>query len=184
MRNLSPRRRRTVHSVPRIVGARHIASQLNDVAAVAPISKPPALARPRRGWWHAAGGAQGLDDLGRMNLPSQQDVSGDLPTEPGLVPVWVERHLVISDEYVAQLMPASFPTSWLGVDFEAHGLPIGLASTLSFAIRWHGDRPAVLWEVGGAPMPLTHDSWTTGQLTGEALWPPVTPAPPPDTSFT
>ena len=51
-------------------------------------------------------------------------------------------------------MPLSFPPAWLGVDFEAHGLAIGLASTLSFAIRWHGDRPAVLWEVHGAPMPL------------------------------
>lgn len=133
---------------------------------------------------HAAGEHRAVDDLGRMNLASRLDASNELPTEPGLVPVWVERHLVISDEHVAQLMPGVFPPAWLGVDFEAHGLPIGLASTLSFAIRWHGDRPAVLWEVSGAPMPLTHGSWTTGQLTGEALWPPVTPQPPTDTSFT
>ena len=88
---------------------------------------------------------------------------------------------MISDEHSAQLMPNSFPPTWLGVDFEAHGVAIGLASTLSFAIRWHGDRPAVLWEVDGAPMPLSHGSWTTGQLSGEALWPAVTS--PPSQSF-
>ena len=54
------------------------------------------------------------------------------------------------------------------------GLAIGLASSLSFAVRWHGDRPAVLWEVDGPPMPLSHGEWSTGQLSGEALWAPVT----------
>ena len=72
-----------------------------------------------------------------------------MPADPGRVPSWVERQLVTSDEHSARLMPNSFPAAWLGVDFEAHGLAIGLASTLSFAIRWHGDRPAVLWEVTG-----------------------------------
>ena len=108
-----------------------------------------------------------------MNLRSQSEAGGSCPSHPALVPSWVERHLVISDEHAAQLMPQSFPPTWLGVDFEAHGLAIGLASTLSFAIRWHGDRPAVLWEVTGPPMPLSHATWATGQLSGEALWPPV-----------
>jgi hypothetical protein len=89
------------------------------------------------------------------------------------VPSWVERQLVVADEHSAQLMPNSFPPAWLGVDFEAYGLAIGLASVLSLAIRWHGDRPAVLWEIDGPPMPLSQGLWTTGQLTGEALWPPV-----------
>ena len=104
---------------------------------------------------HAAGEHRGVDDLRRMNLHSHHDDAADgRPSQPALVPSWVERHLVISDEHAAQLMPQSFPPGWLGVDFEAHGLAIGLASTLSFAIRWHGDRPAVLWEVTGPPMPL------------------------------
>jgi hypothetical protein len=126
---------------------------------------------------HAAGEHKAVDDVGRMHFEVTEDRGPDddhaMPAEPGRIPSWVERHLVISDDRVARLMPESFPSSWLGVDFEAHGLAIGLASTLSFAIRWHGDRPAVLWEVTGAPMPLTYDTWTTGQLSGEALWPPV-----------
>ncbi len=96
-----------------------------------------------------------------------------MPSDCGRVPWWVERLLVVSDEQTARLMPTGFPATWLGVDFEAHGLTIGLASTLSFAIRWHGERPAVLWEISGAPMTLMRDDWSTAQLSGEALWPPV-----------
>jgi hypothetical protein len=130
---------------------------------------------------HAAGEHKALADLRRMILPLTVEggfdgVFDDLPTVPGRVPCWVEGRLVVSDEHAAQVMPHGFPPAWLGVDFEAHGLAIGLASTLSFAIRWHGDRPAVLWEVTGPPMPLSHEAWTTGQLSGEALWAPVTSA--------
>ena len=123
---------------------------------------------------HAAGESRALADLRRMRLPSRPGAAGtsELPTEPERVPSWVEHRLVVSDEHTARLMPYSFPPAWLGVDFEAHGLAVGLASTLSFAVRWHGDRPAVLWEVHGPPMPLTYGDWHTGQLAGEALWPP------------
>jgi hypothetical protein len=132
---------------------------------------------------HSAGEHRALADLRRMKLPAMAGSPFALPTEPGLVPSWVEQQLVIADEHSAELMPSSFPPAWLGVDFEAHGLAIGLASTLSFAIRWHGDRPAVLWEVDGPPMPLTYGTWATGQLTGEALWPPVVAEQSTDVSF-
>jgi hypothetical protein len=131
---------------------------------------------------HAAGEHRALADLRRMSLPVLLPVppeevgslASEVPADPARVPSWVERGLVTSDEHSARLMPISFPAAWLGVDFEAHGLAIGLASTLSFAIRWHGDRPAVLWDISGPPMPLNHGDWSTGQLSGEALWPPVT----------
>ena len=122
---------------------------------------------------HAAGEHRAVDDLRKMNLPLTAESRSVMPTFPGLVPAWVEHQLVRSDEHTAELMPQGFPQAWLGVSFEAHGLAIGLASTLSFAIRWHGERPAVLWEVTGAPMPLTHGAWSTGQLSGEALWPAI-----------
>jgi hypothetical protein len=104
-----------------------------------------------------------------LNVTSDE-ASDDLPSDGRRVPWWAERRLVVSDEHTAQLMPAGFPAAWLGVDFEAHGLSIGLASTLSFAIRWPGQRPAVLWEISGPPMPLAHQDWSTAQLSGEALW--------------
>lgn len=120
---------------------------------------------------HAAGEHRALADLRRLSLsPPADDGPDELPAGVGCVPFSVERQLVTSDEFNARLMPRGFPATWLGVDFEAHGLPIGLASTLSFAIRWHGERPAVLWEVAGAPMSLSYDGWSTAQLAGEALW--------------
>ena len=106
-----------------------------------------------------------------MSIPTAADGGDALPAAAGRVPCSVERRLVVSDEFTAQLMPRGFPAAWLGVDFEAHGLAIGLDSKLSFAIRWHGDRPALLWEVSGPPMCLTYGDWSTAQLSGEALWP-------------
>ena len=121
---------------------------------------------------HLAGEHRAVADLRRMSLSVEPDTAADaMPAESDRVPSWVEHQLVASDEHSARLMPKSFPSTWLGVDFEAHGLPIGWSSALSFAVRWHGDRPAVLWEVKGPPMPLSHGAWHTGQLSGEALWP-------------
>ena len=51
-------------------------------------------------------------------------------------------------------LPAS-PTTWLGQSFEVHGVPVGPASTVSYAVRWHGAHAAVLWQVDGAPVELT-----------------------------
>ena len=123
---------------------------------------------------HAAGEDRAVEDLRRMTLRvSTDDARGEMPGDCGRVPSYVERLLVVSDERTAELMPTGFPAAWLGIDFEAHGLTIGMASHLSFAIRWHGERPALLWEITGPPMPLAHDGWSTAQLSGEALWPPV-----------
>ncbi len=54
-------------------------------------------------------------------------------------------------------------------------VPIGPRSRVDYAVRWHGDRPAVLWEVTGEPVeltaPLIDPEWRTAELKGEALWP-------------
>jgi hypothetical protein len=54
------------------------------------------------------------------------------------------------------------------------------SGTLSYAIRWHGDRPALLWELepwpGSPPVRLTcglDPGWSTQEPTGEALLAPV-----------
>lgn len=70
------------------------------------------------------------------------------------------------------------PTSWLGQNFEAHGLhtPRGV---VSYAVRWHGDRPALLWEVAGAAAqiavsaPGLDPTWSSTEASGEALLSPV-----------
>ncbi len=72
------------------------------------------------------------------------------------------------------LLPMGLPASWLGVNFEMHGVPTSPVSTVSLAVRWHGDRPAVLWEQTGRPLRLTATAadadWTSDAAAGEALW--------------
>ena len=41
------------------------------------------------------------------------------------------------------------PDAWLGQGWEVHDLPTA-EGRLSYAIRWHGDRPALLWELRAA----------------------------------
>lgn len=119
---------------------------------------------------HAAGEDRAVADLRKMSLAEIEEEE-EVPVHPARLPSWWERRLVSSDDLCATILPHGVPDGWVGIDFEAHGLPIGLMSHLSFAIRWHGARPAVLWEVSGPPMTLAHGDWTSAQLAGEALWP-------------
>ena len=54
-------------------------------------------------------------------------------------------------------------------------MPTGARGTVSFAVRWHGARPAVLWEQSGAAVALTlpvlAPEWRTDEVKGETLWP-------------
>jgi len=72
------------------------------------------------------------------------------------------------------LFPEGFDDGHLGVGVEAHHIPAGSGRTLSLAIRWHGERPAVIWEVDGPPGLLLHSGvdahWTSVESKGEALW--------------
>jgi hypothetical protein len=98
---------------------------------------------------------------------------GGLPAEPvgGIRAVAaVERRLARG----AVLFPEGIPERWRGSSVEGHGLVAGPATRLSFALRWHGARPAVLWEVDGEPValsaPVVDPSWRTTGQSGEALW--------------
>jgi hypothetical protein len=72
------------------------------------------------------------------------------------------------------------PASWLGQSLEVHDAPTA-HGRLSYAVRWHGERPALLWELqrgeGGGPVRLTapglDPAWSTEQPAGEALLAPV-----------
>jgi hypothetical protein len=73
-----------------------------------------------------------------------------------------------------RLLPAGIPRRWLGANFEVHGVPTSARSTVSFAVRWHGERPAVLWEQHGVSQRLSapgvDPGWGGDETTGEALW--------------
>ena len=68
------------------------------------------------------------------------------------------------------LLPG-FPPEWLGQPLAVSAVPLR-AGTLSFAVRWHGARPALLWDApAGVELrtPTLDPSWSTRARTGEAL---------------
>ena len=94
----------------------------------------------------------------------------DPPSGVRAVP-WLESGLARA----GVLLPGGLPSAWLGSSLDVHGIPTGASSTVSFALRWHGERPAVLWEQEGEPIELTAPAmapgWSTSDVSGEALWP-------------
>lgn len=75
----------------------------------------------------------------------------------------------------------ALPSGWNGSPLDVHGLATrhGL---LSFSVRWHGTRPALLWELVSASLPAPRgdgggpilrcgldESWMSMMLAGEAL---------------
>lgn len=84
---------------------------------------------------------------------------------------WIERLMATRGD----LLPTGLPSVWLGQPLEVYGVPTVGTSTVSFAIRWHGARPAILWEQSGDPVelaaPALAPEWRSSEPTGEALWP-------------
>ncbi len=69
------------------------------------------------------------------------------------------------------------PEQWAGQGIEVHDAPTHLGR-LSYAVRWHGDRPALLWELephADVTQPVTitapglSPTWSTTDLRGETL---------------
>jgi hypothetical protein len=121
----------------------------------------------------ATGERRALRDLARIRsgAPTRPHRPDAAPVGARVVP-WVEQILARGDE----LLPGGVPPAWAGQSFEGHGLPAGSATTVSFAVRWHGDRPAVLWETAGRALtlrsPVAAPGWSSDAVQGETLWPP------------
>jgi hypothetical protein len=124
----------------------------------------------------AAGERRAVADVARIVAARRpQRLPAEMPAGVRIV-AWSERHCARG----ADVLPDGLPASWYGVAMEAHGLSIGPATTLSYALRWHGERVAILWEQTGEPLtlraPAIAPSWSSPAPSGEALWLP--PAPP------
>jgi hypothetical protein len=86
------------------------------------------------------------------------------------------RRQVVDEAGDALVLFASFPSAWRGGVAEVHHLPT-FAGRLSLALRWHGYRPALLWELqrrpGSGPVrlrcPGLDPDWSTTAERGEAL---------------
>ena len=79
-----------------------------------------------------------------------------------------------SDDGEATLCPDGLSENRLGANIEAHGVVVGPEHRVSFALRWHGALPAVIWEVAGPPGLRLRSgvdaAWSSTDATGEALW--------------
>ena len=123
----------------------------------------------------AIGEPRGADDARRLLTRSSVAVTpADAPDGMWRVP-WLERGLVMANVVAVELLTA-LPTAWFGQSVEAHDVPIG-RDRVGFALRWHGARPALLWECSAPRLlvcPRLDASWATEQARGEALLaPPV-----------
>jgi hypothetical protein len=127
-----------------------------------------------------AGERRAAGDLAatRRLLPPPEPTPAE-PPEGVAGLAWAQRRVVVAGTGALDLFPDPFPPAWLGQPVEGHGLPAGSA-VLGVALRWHGARPAVLWEADAA-VRLTCSgldaAWTGSGERGEALLSPPRPAP-------
>lgn len=75
---------------------------------------------------------------------------------------------------VCEVLPHGIPETWWGASFDCHGLVADPFRSLSYAVRWHGARPALLWETKGSPgLVLTGGradrEWHSTDPSGETL---------------
>lgn len=76
------------------------------------------------------------------------------------------RHLLVlerpSPDGLRLQVASAVPPEWYGVDWEVTGLPTHVG-TIGLAVRWHGERPALLWELDA------HDDAPAWYLTAPGL---------------
>lgn len=87
------------------------------------------------------------------------------------------RHLVVDEGGDTVDLLASMPAAWRGRPMAAHNVPIA-AGNLSYGLRWHGPRPALLWELDRRSearfevrVPSISSEWSSLDDVGESLLP-------------
>jgi hypothetical protein len=81
------------------------------------------------------------------------------------------RAALVRESGPALELAPGFRPGWLGQSIAVHDAPV-LGGRCSFAIRWHGARPAVLWDVpvgGTVRVPALDPSWSSTDSAGETL---------------
>jgi hypothetical protein len=124
--------------------------------------------RERRRAGHRRGppSARTLDELvDAANVPGRIDAVG-----PELL--LAVRSLLVAETGAGEItLLHELPESWRGQPIEVHDAPTR-AGTVSFAVRWHGERPALLWTAPpGVRLraPGLDPEWSSDETNGEAL---------------
>lgn len=104
-----------------------------------------------------------------------EGASGWSARTPAIVIANIEQSLLtVRPDNTGVLLPRGVPDEWKGVNFEAHGLCGPNGSRVGFALRWHGENAAVLWESTSADVRLASGvdaTWSNaGTAGGDALW--------------
>ena len=132
-------------------------------AALADIEKVAALASPTMNW------PSFIDPTTKRGIAG---AGHDLRVTACFVRSFLR--LLVDDTTDELLFALAWPSEWLGQGVEVHGVP-SRHGTVSWAVRWHGERPALLWEVDGGPgdlmvrVPGLDDSFVGEGCVGEAL---------------
>jgi hypothetical protein len=88
---------------------------------------------------------------------------------------WVESQLVAQrHDGVIEICPRGIDVAWLGANFECHRLVASADHLISFAVRWHGEKPALLWEIEGpagarVAASAVDDTFSSVEMRGETL---------------
>ncbi len=97
------------------------------------------------------------------------------------------RTMLVHETSEGLALASMLPTSWYGQGVEVHDAPTRFG-TVSFAIRWHGERPAILWELEPhdptvavvLTSPGLDPTWRSTEARGDALLAAPADAPVPD----
>ena len=110
----------------------------------------------------------------QMRLSSAAEPPNVMPTDIRAI-AWVEEKMVaVQRDGSVQIFGRGIPRLWLGANLECHRVAAGPLHTVSFGIRWHGEKPALLWEVSGPAgvkldAGLCDPTWHSVESTGETL---------------
>ena len=92
------------------------------------------------------------------------------------------RSMLVREEPEGLVICSVVPEDWFGQNFAVHDVPTSFGR-LGFAVRWHGERAALLWDVQADPArpepvrltaPGLDPAWSSTQTRGEALLEPLT----------
>jgi hypothetical protein len=110
----------------------------------------------------AARRRRALDDPWRVLRDEQADAADTL--------VAMRQVLVGQADDVIEVAP-HLPAEWLGLPVAVHDVPTR-RGPVSFAVRWHGSRPALLWDAPRGTTvraPALDPSWSSTTAVGETL---------------
>lgn len=163
-------------SVAQLTGPTGLSTQLTSLVARVEMRRGDARALDRLGWLVRCGGeSRTWSDLVHPRLGTGCGGTGGSAAAASAVADAILDLLVQERQQSLVLCPV-WPRDWLGAGIEVHGMATTVGR-LSFAVRWHGARPALLWELelhpGVGPVTLTipglDPSWSTTEPRGDAL---------------